>query len=134
MAEYFDYSNIFSIENTAEFSENIRMNENAIKLEEGKQPLFGSIYSLGLVELETLKTYIKTNLTDGFIWPSKSPTRAFIFFDTKLDGSLDFYVEYQSLNNITIKNQYPLFLIGKLLDWLSQAKRFTQLDFINAYY
>ena len=43
-------------------------------------------------------------------------------------------MDYWSLNNITIKNQYPLPLIDELLDWFSQVKRFTQLDFTNAYY
>ena len=70
------------------------MNKHAIKLEEGKQPLFGPIYSLELVELETLKTYIKTNLANGFIRPSKSLAGAPILFDRKLDKSLRFYVDY----------------------------------------
>ena len=43
------------------------MNKHAIKLEKNKQSLFRSIYSLGSVELEMLKTYIKTNLAKGFI-------------------------------------------------------------------
>ena len=67
LAEYSNYSNVFSAENVAELPENIRMNEHTIKLEEGKQPSFSSIYSLGPIELETLKTYIKTNLANGFI-------------------------------------------------------------------
>ena len=57
-AEYSDYSNVFSAEKTAKLPENIGMNEHAIKLEKNRQPPFGSIYSLGLVELKTLKTYI----------------------------------------------------------------------------
>ena len=36
LAEYFNYSNIFSVENAAELPENIGINELAIKLEEGK--------------------------------------------------------------------------------------------------
>ena len=35
-AEYSDYSNVFSVDNAAEFPENIGMNEHAIKLEESK--------------------------------------------------------------------------------------------------
>ena len=66
-AEYSDYSNVFSAENVAELPENTGMNEHTIKLEEDKQPPFRSIYSLGPVELEMLKTYIKTNLANGFI-------------------------------------------------------------------
>ena len=66
-AEYFNYSDVFSAENAAELLENTGMNEHAIKLEEGKQPPFSLIYSLEPVELETLKTYIKINLANGFI-------------------------------------------------------------------
>ena len=134
LAEYSDYSNFFSVENAAELPENTRMNEHAIKLEEGKQPLFGPIYSLGPVELETLKIYIKTNLANGFIRPSKSPARAPILFDRKPDRSLRLCVDYWGLNNITIKNRYPLPLIGESLDRLGRARRFTQLDLTNAYH
>ena len=79
--EYSDHSNIFSTENTAELSENTGINKHAIELEKGKQPPFEPIYSLGLVELKTLKTYIKTNLANGFIQLSKSPAGAPILFD-----------------------------------------------------
>ena len=48
-------------------SERTRANEQAIKLEKGKQLLYGPIYSLGPVELETLKTYIEIKLANGFI-------------------------------------------------------------------
>ena len=43
-------------------------------------------------------------------------------------------MDYWGLNNLTIKNRYLLPLIGELLDWLGQTKRFTQLDLTNAYY
>ena len=43
-------------------------------------------------------------------------------------------MDYQGLNNITIKNLYLLLLIGESLDQLGQAKQFTQLDLIKAYY
>ena len=79
-AEYSDYNNIFLAKNAAELPENTKINEYFIKLEENKQSSFGPIYSLGLVELETLKTYIKTNLANGFIRPFKSPAGTLIFF------------------------------------------------------
>ena len=133
-AEYSNYGDVFSAENAAELLENTGMNEHAIELEEGKQPPFGPIYSLGPVELETLKTYIKTNLANDFIRPSKSPARAPILFNWKPDRSLRFCVDYRGLNNITIKNRYLLPLIGELLDRLGRAKWFTQLDLMNAYH
>ena len=117
---------MFLAENAAKLPEDTGMNEHAIELEEGKQPSFGPIYSLGSVELEILKTYIMTNLANGFIRPSKSPAGAPIFFDRKPNGSFRFCVDYWGLNNIAIKNEYPLPLIGESLDQLGQAKRFTQ--------
>ena len=123
--EYSDYSNVFSTENIVKILENTEINEHVIKLEKGKQLPFGLIYSLGPVKLEILKIYIKTNLANDFIQFFKSPAGALILFDRKPDRSLCLCVDYRSLNNITIKNQYPLPLISKLLDWLGRAKRFT---------
>ena len=108
-----------------ELPPNTSINKHAIELQTDKQPLYGLIYSLGPVELEILKTYIETNLKTGFIWPFKSPAGAFILFDNKPDGSFWLCVNYRSLNNLTIKNWYPLPLIGKALDRLGRAKQFT---------
>ena len=76
-----DYNNVFLVDSAAELLEYTRMNDHAIELAEDKQQLFGPIYCLKPVKLELLKIYIKTNLANGFIWPSKSPAGALIFFD-----------------------------------------------------
>ena len=133
-AECSDYNNVFWAENVVELLENTGMNEYTIKLKEGKQSSFSLIYNLRPVELETLKTYIETNLANGFIWPFKSPARVSFLFDKKLDGSLRFCLNYWVLNNLTIKNWYLLPLIGKSLNWLGRTKRFIQLYLTNAYY
>ncbi len=117
-----------------ELPENTNMNKHIIELIEGKQPPYGPIYALNPIELETLKTYIKTHLKTRFIWPSKSLARALIFFDKKLDGSLCLCINYQGLNNLIIKDRYLLPLIDKFLDQLGRAKRFIQLDLISIYH
>ena len=68
------------------------------------------------MKLEMLKTYIKNNLANGFIGLSKSPIRASIFFDKKLNESLKLCMDYYSLNNLIVKNWYPLSLVRELLD------------------
>ena len=113
MAKYSNYNNIFLAKNAAKLPDNSRINEYAIKLGQGKQPLFGSIYSLKLVELKMLKTYIKTNLANDFIFFFKSPIGAPILFVRKPDRSFRLCLNYLGLNNLTIKNQYPLPLIGE---------------------
>lgn len=104
-----------------------------IDLQEDTQPPWGPIYGLSPVELETLRTYIEENLTNGFIRHSKSPTGTPIFFVKKKDGSLRLVVDYRGLNKITIRNRYPLPLIPTLLEQLNGAKHFTKIDLRGAY-
>ena len=132
--EYSDFAVVF-LEKLANLRlEQTKINKHAIKLEDGKEPPFGLIYNLRLVELETFKTYIKTNLANGFIWALKLLADVLILVVHKPNSSLYLYVNYWGLNNLTIKNQYLLSLIDKFLNWLGQAKQFTQLDLTSAYH
>ena len=121
-AEYSDFADIFSPDLAFKLPKYTGINNHAIELINSQQPPYGPIYSLRLVELETLKAYIEINLANGLIRPSKSPAGAPILFDQKSDSSFWLCVDYQSLNNLTIKNWYPLPLIGELLDRLRRAK------------
>ena len=132
--DYLDFSDVFSKEKALLLPEIIDLNQYAIELQESQQPFYRPIYSLGPIELETLKTYIETNLANGFILLSKLPACAPILFVRKPDSNIRLCVDYQGLNNLTIKNWYPLPLIGESLDQLGQAKRFTQLDLTSAYH
>ena len=119
----------------SELPEHPEINNHAIELvNECQQPPNGPIYSLKPVELETLKAYIETNLANSFIRLSNSPACFLILFDRKSNGSLWLYVNYQGLNNLTIKNRYTLPLIEKLLVRLGRAKQFTQLNLTSAYH
>ena len=124
-AEYSDFANVFSPDLAIELPKHTETNTQVIDLEKGKQPPYGSIYSLGPVELETLKTYIETNLANSFICLLKSPAGTPILFDKKSNGNFCLCIDYQGLNNITIKNRYPLLLVGESLDRLRHAKQFT---------
>ena len=70
--EYSDFANVFSKKKALVLLEQTELNEHAIELEGDKQLPYGQIYSLGPVELETLKAFIEIHLKTGFIWPSKS--------------------------------------------------------------
>ena len=123
--KYSDFANIF-LEKVADvFPEQSGANEHPIELEKGKQPPYGPIYSLGPVEFEILKTYIETNLGNGFIWASKLSVDALILFVRKPNSNLCLCINCWGFNNLTIKNRYLLPLIGKFLDQIDQAKWFT---------
>ena len=133
-SKYADFVDVFSPKLATKLLEHIRINNHAIELVDDWQPPYDPIYSLGPMELETLKAYIENNLANGFIRPSKSPAGAPILFDKKPNGSLRLCIDYQGLNNLTIKNWYPLPLVRKSLDWLGWARRFTQFDLTNGYH
>ncbi len=131
--KYVDFADVFSPKLAVELPEHTRINDHAIELVDNRQPPYGPIYSLGPMELETLKAYIKNNLASGFIRSFKSPARAPILLEKKPDDSLRLCMNYRGFNNLTIKNWYPLPLVGESLDWLGRAWYFTQLDLTNAY-
>ena len=133
-AEYSYFVDVFSPDLAFKLPEHTGINDHAIELVEGQQSPYEPIYSLGPVELETLKAYIETNLANKFIRPSKSPANAPILFNWKLDGFLRWCVNYQGPNNLTIKNLYPFPLIGEMLDRLEKTKQFIQLDLTSAYH
>ena len=126
--KYLHFVDVISEKKALVLPEQTEFNQHAIKLEKGKQLTYRPIYSLGPVELETLKIYIETHLKTGFIRPFKSPLDARILFNKKLNGSFHLCVDYWGFNNLTIKNQYPLLLSVESPDRLEWAKRFTQLD------
>lgn len=66
-SKYIDYIDVFLSDLAMKSSENTRINEHAIELEKDKQPPYRPIYSLNLIKLETLRTYIKTYLKTEFI-------------------------------------------------------------------
>ena len=103
-AKYSDFSDVFSSDSAAELPEYTGINDHPINLLDNKQLPFGLIYSLGPMELEMLKIYIKANLASGFIKLSKSSAGALILFVQKNNNSLCLCVDYWGLNNLTIKN------------------------------
>ncbi len=133
-SEYADFADVFSPKLAVELPEHTGINNHVIELVDDWQPPYGPIYSLRPIELEILKAYIENNLASGFIRLSKSPAGAPILFNKKPNGSLRLCVDYQDLNNLTIKNWYPLPLARKSLDWLGQARHFIQLNLTNAYH
>jgi transposase InsO family protein len=107
--------------------------DHEIILEEGKTPGFQPIYGMSEKELQELKTYIDVNVKKGFIRKSESPAGFPVMFVPKKNGKLRLCVDFRKLNDMTIKNRYPLPNISELRDRLAHAKIFTALDLRGAY-
>lgn len=104
LVKYLNFINVFSKKLIKLLPERNRTNHPTIRLKKGNQPPFNLIYSLGLIEFKTFKTYIKTYLTIGFITPSKLSDYAIILFIKNVDGNLSLFVDYGKLKDLIIKN------------------------------
>jgi len=92
------------------------------------------IYPIAPTERDLLEKEVKELLESGRIRPSKSPLASPCFFVSKKDGRLRMVIDYRKLNNITVKNSYPLPLIGQLIDKWKGCTRFTKLDVRAGYH
>ncbi len=131
--EYLDLKEVFSKSRAASLPPH-RPYDCAIDLVPGMSPPKGRLYSLSVPEREAMEKYISDSLTAGFIRPSSSPAGAGFFFVAKKDGSLRPCIDYRGLNNITVKNTYPLPLMSSAFERLQGASIFTKLDLRNAYH
>jgi len=71
---------------------------------------------------------VEDQLRKEYIRPSKSPQTSPVFFVGKKDSSKRMVMDYCNMNNQTIKNNYPLLLITKLIDNMGSKKVFTKMD------
>lgn len=85
------------------------------------QTPFGPLHSMVREELIVLKENFNNNLEKGSIRASSSPAESSVLFVKKAESSLRLCVDYIGLNEIIIKNRYPLPLILETLDRLWKA-------------
>jgi hypothetical protein len=82
--------------------------EFVIELKPGTTPVSRRSYRMPPNELAELKTQLQDLLEKGFIRPSSSPWGCPAIFVKKKDQTLRMCVDYRPLNEVTIKNKYPL--------------------------
>ena len=91
-------------------------------------PRKGKVYLLSREEREEVREFVKEQLRKSYIWPSKSPQTALVFFVRKKNGKKRMVQDYRYLNEWTVKNNYPLPLISDVLENIGMKKLFTKMD------
>ena len=94
----------------------------------------GSVYLHSLLENEDIKWQIQELFHKGKIHPSSSPCGSPIMMVQKKDGTWWLCIDYQALNKITVRNQYPIPRIDDLLDQLTGAKHFSKIEMKSGYH
>ena len=94
---------------------------------------FEFIYNLFINELKAFKKYLNDNLIRKFIVFFMSSTETFIMFVKKKNDDLRLCVNYESLNDVILRNRYFILLIKRILNHLIKTTIFTKLNIRSAY-
>src|SRR6266446_3497743 len=127
LAQYHDFRDVFSKEAFDKLPP-WKVWDHTIDLSPGTELPHSWMFPLSPAEQKELDDFLQENLVNGCICPSKSPMGAPVFFVKKKDGSLCLIQDYQKLNEIMVKNSYPLPLISDVLTCLHGAEFFTVLN------
>jgi hypothetical protein len=57
-----------------------------------------------------------------------------VLFVKKKDGILRMCIDYRGLNDVIVKNKYPLLMMDELFDQLQEAGCYSKLDLRQGYY
>jgi hypothetical protein len=106
----------------------------AIDLIPETAPIAKRPYRMAASELAELKKQLEEMQHIKFIKPSSSPWGALVLFVKKKDGSMRMCVDYRALNEVTIKNKYPLPRIDDHFYQLKGAKYFSKIDLRSGYH
>jgi hypothetical protein len=108
--------------------------EFIIELLPGMPSISKRPYRMPVDELVELKKQIAELQSKGFIRPSSSPWGAPVLFVEKKDETKQICVDYRSLNEVAIKNKYPLPRIEDLFDQMKGASVFSKIDLRSGYH
>jgi hypothetical protein len=108
--------------------------EFVIELKPGTTPIYKTPFRMTTPELAELKKHIKELLEKGFIHPSSSSWGGPVIFVLKKDGTQRLCMDYHALNEVTIKNKYPLPRVDDLLDQLCGVCVFSKIDLWSGYH
>lgn len=100
----------------------------------GSTPPHRPPYRLSAADKDELLKQLEELIKAEKVTPFGSPYGAPVIFVKKKDGTKRLCVDYRALNNITIRERFPLPLIDDLFDALAGAKCFSSLDLCSGYH
>ena len=111
-----------------------RVYDHTIPLVPGAIPINSKPYHYSPNHKTEIKRQVQDLLQASLIAHSYSPFASPVLLVKKKDGSWRFCVDYRKLNDMSIKNRFPMPVIEEILDELAGAQWFTKLDMRLGYH
>ncbi|CAJ2678818.1 unnamed protein product [Trifolium pratense] len=108
--------------------------DHKIPLKEGAEPFNLRPYRFSVIQKDIIDKLVNDMLAQGIVQHSNSPFASPTILVRKKDGSWRLCVDFRRLNDLTIKDRFPIPLIEDLMDELCGSVVFSKLDMRSGYH
>ncbi|GAU25735.1 hypothetical protein TSUD_216660 [Trifolium subterraneum] len=108
--------------------------DHRIPLKEGAEPFNLRPYRFSLIQKDIIDKLVQDMLDQGIVQHSNSLFASPTILVRKKDGSWRLCIDFRRLNDLTIKDRFPIPLIEDLMDELSGSVVFSKLDMKSGYH
>jgi hypothetical protein len=126
-----EYRNIFALKGEPLGQTSVVKHEINV---DGHLPIRQAAWRTPMHRIDIVENAVKEMQEAGVIQPSESPWASPIVLVKKKDGSNRFCIDFRKLNDVTVKDAYPLPRIEDNLDVLEGSKFFSTLDLASGYW
>ena len=112
----------------------VRDYDHQIDLKDEAGPINCRPYRYAAVQKDAIEKLIGEMLHAGVIRQSRSPYASPVVLVKKKDGSWRLCVDYRALNQVTVKDKFPIPVIEELLEELGGSTIFSKIDLRSGYW
>src|SRR6185312_12975944 len=109
--------------------------EHGIELKPGSRPPPARpLRQQSSKDAAVINEFLQKGSAAGQLRVSHSPYGSMLVIVKKKDGTPRVCVDYRALNELTVKNKYPLPLMEELFDRVQGSKFFSTVDLMDGFY